>query len=489
MTQPYRSYHADTLIWAGAYPSTYPRTAEGTIATLTWLATHKIEVIIDLTSPDDPLPDYTIYLATHTPQIERLRFPIRDMSTPSEPMMLAILDAMSAAVAAGKGVYVHCWGGVGRTGTVIGCWYVRHGATGDEALVRLNVCRAGIERESPETDAQRTFIQTWREPAPEAAQIMRTLRNRYRGAMIGMAVGDAIGTTIEFSDPGTESVHDMVGGGPFMLPVGAWTDDTSMALCLAESLILQQEFDAADQMRRYTWWHERGYFSSIGHCFDIGITTRQALMRFARDGNPIAGSTSENTAGNGSLMRLAPIPLMYGYDDALCVEYARQSSRTTHGAPQAVDACAAYALLIAGALRGHSHAQLCGATYAPLTQYQWHHTITEVVNGSYRHHQPPHIAGTGYVVKSFEAAMWALYHHETFADAVLAGINLGEDADTTGAIVGQLAGALYGESRIPIHWRQRLVKYDVIAWRAEELLKLAWPMWQVRFGQLPGQNI
>lgn len=489
MTIPYRSYHADSLIWAGAYPSSYPRTAEGTIAALTWLAAQHIGLIIDLTSPDDPLPDYTADLATHAPHIERLRFPIRDMSTPSAPQMLAILDAMSAAVATGKGVYVHCWGGAGRTGMVIGCWYVRLGATGAEALARLNVCRTGIARESPETDEQRMFVLAWHEPAAPVADTMRTLRDRYRGSMIGMAVGDAIGTTIEFSQAGTKSVHDMVGGGPFGLPVGAWTDDTSMALCLAESLILQQEFDAADQMRRYTWWHERGYFSSMDHCFDIGVTTRQALYRFAKDGNPFAGSTDEYTAGNGSLMRLAPIPLLYGYDDALCVMYARESSRTTHGAPQAVDACAAYALLIAGALRGHTHATLSGETYAPLMQHAWHHTIAEVVNGSYRRHQPPHIAGKGYVVKSLEAAMWAFYHHATFADAVLAGINLGEDADTTGAIVGQLAGAVYGESGIPVRWRQRLRKYDVIAWRADELLKLAWPKWQNHIGQSIAKNI
>lgn len=489
MTHPYRCYQADTLIWAGAYPSTYPHTPEGTISTLMWLATQNIGLIIDLTTPDDPLPNYAQHLATQAQPIKYMRFPIRDMSTPSVPLMLAILDAMSATVSEGKGVYVHCWGGVGRTGMVIGCWYVRHGATGEAALAGINERRVGIERESPETEAQRAFVRAWSEPSLPVARAMRTLRDRYRGSMIGMAVGDAIGTTIEFSEPGTKSVHDMVGGGPFGLPVGAWTDDTSMALCLAESLILQQDFDATDQMRRYTWWYERGYFSSIEHCFDIGVTTRQALTRFAQNGHPLAGSTHEQTAGNGSLMRLAPIPLMYGYDDTLCVKYGRESSQTTHGAPQAVDACAAYALLIAGALRGHSHAQLCGETYAPLTQHQWHHTIAEVVNGSYRRHQPPHIAGTGYVVKSFEAAMWAMYHHSTFADAVLAGVNLGNDADTTGAIVGQLAGALYGESHIPMHWRQRLVKYDVIAWRADELLKLTWPIWQNRFAQFYDANI
>ena len=489
MTYPHRVYQADTFIWAGAYPSESSGTPDGIITTLMWLSSQKIGLIIDLTTPDDPLPDYRDYVTTHTPHIEYCRFPVRDMSIPSAPLMVAILDAISDAVAVGRGVYVHCWGGVGRTGTVIGCWYVRQGATGEAALARVSERRAGIERESPETDEQRDFVRTWREPSPRLGLAMRTLRDRYRGALLGMAVGDAIGTTIEFSPPGSASVHDMVGGGPFGLPVGAWTDDTSMALCMAESLILQQEFDAVDQMRRYTWWHERGYFSSIGHCFDIGVTTRQALQRFASDGNPTAGSTHEHSAGNGSLMRLAPIPLMYGYDDDLCAQYGRDSSRTTHGAPQAVDACAAYALLIAGALRGCRHAELCGQTYAPLTKYQWHYTIAEVVNGSYRQRQPPQIAGTGYVVKSFEAAMWAFYHQSTFADAVLAGVNLGDDADTTGAIAGQLAGAVYGESGIPEHWRTRLIKYDVIAWRADELLKLAWPKWQARFGQMWDANI
>jgi ADP-ribosylglycohydrolase len=490
MNQPYRGYRADEHVWAGAYPSTYPRSAEGTKATLDWLVAQRVGVIIDLTTPDDKLPEYCDLVTAHAPSITYLRFPIRDISIPSEPLMLAILDAMSAAVAAGKRVYVHCWGGVGRTGTVIGCWYVRHGATGDEALARIKSVRDGIERESPETEEQRAFVKAWREPSPRLALAMQTLRDRYRGAMIGMAVGDAIGTTIEFSPARTKFVYDMVGGGVFQLPVGAWTDDTSMALCLAESLILQQQFDAVDQMRRYTWWNDRGYFSSTDSCFDIGVTTSQALYQFRRDGNPYAGSTDERSAGNGSLMRLAPIPLMYGYDDALCVQYARDSSRTTHGAPQAVDACEVYALLIAGALRGMNHAQLCAEpTYAPLTKHSWHPAVAPVVAGSYRHRQPPEIIGDGYVVNSLEASLWAIYHNSTFADAILAGVNLGQDADTTGAVVGQLAGALYGESAIPVRWRKRLVKYDVIAWRADELLKLAWPMWQAHFVQFTERNI
>jgi ADP-ribosyl-[dinitrogen reductase] hydrolase len=101
---------------------------------------------------------------------------------------------------------------------------------------------------------------------------------RYRGAMLGLAVGDALGTTLEFKPPGSFApIEDIVGGGPFRLPAGAWTDDTSMALCLAESLLACGAFDAADQMRRYVRWYREGYMSATGRCFDIGNTTRAAL--------------------------------------------------------------------------------------------------------------------------------------------------------------------------------------------------------------------
>jgi ADP-ribosyl-[dinitrogen reductase] hydrolase len=138
------------------------------------------------------------------------------------------------------------------------------------------------------------------------------LRDRMRGALIGLAVGDAVGTTVEFKTPGSfPPVTDMVGGGPFRLAAGEWTDDTSMALCLAESLIEGREFDPVDQMKRYTKWYKHGHLSSNGRCFDIGNTVSEALARFAETKDPFAGSRAPNKAGNGSLMRLAPIPMFY----------------------------------------------------------------------------------------------------------------------------------------------------------------------------------
>ena len=131
--------------------------------------------------------------------------------------------------------------------------------------------------------------------------------DRYRGALLGLAAGDALGTTLEFRAPWTfQPLTDMVGGGPFQLAPGQWTDDTSMALCLAESLVECQGFDPTDQMRRYLRWYREGYLSSTGTCFDIGLTTRAALRRFEQSGEPFAGETSPHAAGNGSLVRLAP---------------------------------------------------------------------------------------------------------------------------------------------------------------------------------------
>ena len=153
---------------------------------------------------------------------------------------------------------------------------------------------------------------------------------RARGALLGLAVGDAIGTTVEFMPRGSfEPLTDMVGGGPFKLEAGQFTDDTSMALCLGASL-LEKGFDLHDQMTRYVRWANDGYMSSNGRCFDIGIATRGALKRFQQNANPLAGSTDPNSAGNGCIMRLAPIPIRYVNQPEEAVRYSEEQARTTH---------------------------------------------------------------------------------------------------------------------------------------------------------------
>src|SRR4051794_38168693 len=180
-------------------------------------------------------------------------------------------------------------------------------------------------------------------------------RDRFCGALLGLAVGDAIGTTVEFMPPGTfERVTDMVGGGPFGLPAGAWTDDTSMALCLAESLVERRGFDPVDQLERYRRWYREGYLSSTGRCFDIGNATRAALTRFERTGEPYPGDADADAAGNGPLMKLAPVALAYAHRPDEAIENAALSARTTHGDPRAADASRFMAALLVAALNGAS---------------------------------------------------------------------------------------------------------------------------------------
>ncbi len=305
-----------------------------------------------------------------------------------------------------------------------------------------------------------------------------TATTRYRGALLGLAAGDALGTTLEFRAPGSfDPVEDMLGGGPFGLAPGQWTDDTSMALCLGASLVETRRFDVIDQMRRYLRWRRDGYMSSIGRCFDIGSTVAAALDRFAVDGEPFAGSVDPARGGNGSLMRLAPVPLACARDPELAIRLSGDMSLTTHAAPEPVDACRYYAGLVVGALSGAPKSLLVAPRYHPL-RGAWEPgalvpAIDRVAGGSFLSRRPPEIRGTGYVVDALEAALWAFASTDDFRSGALAAVNLGDDADTTGAIYGQLAGAFYGEGDIPAAWMERLAQRQLIEELADSLLELA----------------
>ena len=301
------------------------------------------------------------------------------------------------------------------------------------------------------------------------------IRDRIVGCLSGLAVGDALGTTLEFQQPGTfEPIQDMVGGGPFGLEPGQWTDDTSMALCLADSLVECGGFDPADQMRRYVrWWRDGHRSSRPGNCFDIGNTVRDALARFERTGEPFAGSTDAMSAGNGSLMRLAPVAMFHAGQPLEAIGRAADSSRTTHGAAEAVDACRYLAMLIVNALRGEPKAALLSEGFDPAGSI-WAERplaprIRAIVAGSYKHKEVSTIRASGYVVHTLEAALWAFHSSSNFKDGALLAVNLGEDADTTGAVYGQLAGAYYGAAGIPQDWRERLFEGDAITELAIEL--------------------
>jgi ADP-ribosylglycohydrolase len=295
-------------------------------------------------------------------------------------------------------------------------------------------------------------------------------RSRYRGSLLGLAAGDAVGTSVEFSPPGSFApVTDMVGGGPFDLEPGQWTDDTSMALCLAESLV-ERGWDPADQMARYVRWWREGYLSSTGRCFDIGGTTCAALSRFARTGQPFAETVDPEQAANGSIMRLAPVPLRYASDLSVAIERSAESSRTTHPAPRPVDACRYLGALIAQAVDGVAKDELLSASFWQFGSLD--PQIEEIARGSFARKEPPAIRGAGFVVRSLEAALWALATTSSFEEGCLRAVNLGDDADTTAAVYGQLAGAIYGAGGIPPHWREQLALAGRIEELADRLLEL-----------------
>ena len=292
-----------------------------------------------------------------------------------------------------------------------------------------------------------------------------------RGTLFGLAIRDALGAAVEFKAPGTfPEVTGYRGGGPHGLAPGEWTDDTSMALALADS-IASVGWDLNDQARRYVAWWRNGTYSVNDCCFDIGTTTQNSLRRFEKTGDArTSGDHSERASGNGSIMRLAPVPIRYAdlFPDrvedlfVLLVE----SSLPTHASPQCLSACVYLGLVLCGLIHGSDREEVLTADWEPLRRVgrmkAVHPEIDEVANGSFRRRKPPQIVGSGYVVRSLEAALWAFHDAKDFREAVLRAVNLGDDADTTGAVCGQLAGAYWGESGIPQEWRDGLASKDMI---------------------------
>lgn len=306
-------------------------------------------------------------------------------------------------------------------------------------------------------------------PTETPSRLHRTL-----GCLVGLATGDALGTTLEFRTPGSfQPIDDIVGGGPFSLKPGEWTDDTSMALCLAESLINRSDFDPLDQCERYVNWMMNGHLSSNGFCFDVGNTVTRALMDFQKTRNPNSGPSHKLDAGNGSIMRLAPVPMFYAHDPDQAVHYSGESSRTTHQATTCIDACRYLGGILTALLNGESKESVLSPLFHP-TKGTWNETdlcteIHQVASGSFKTKQPPSICGSGYVVQSLEAALWAFHHSGNFRDGALLAVNLGNDADTTGAIYGQLAGACYGIGGIPADWQAKISDFDLICDFATQL--------------------
>ncbi|CAF4582508.1 unnamed protein product, partial [Rotaria sp. Silwood2] len=329
------------------------------------------------------------------------------------------------------------------------------------------------------------------------SEIDQVLLDRIQGSIIGMALGDALGAHVEFrpySYMKNNPVQDLEGGGTWGLQKGQFTDDTSMALCLANSLLARRDFIPYDQLVRYKWWYRFGYMSSTGQCFDIGAATSQSLREFERRQKIFSKEkclplnkmdqlsdekfleefdtycSEEDVAGNGALMRLAPVPLFFYRNKYAAIEFSGRSGQITHGDKKAYDACRFYGALIIAALRGFKKEQILAKNFYSAHRHWFgeeplHKEIQEIAEGSFKKKggYKKGIRGKGYIVKALEAALWAFWSDKnSFEKGALAAVNLGDDTDTTAAIYGQLAGAYYGYKNLPKHWLEHVYAHKFL---------------------------
>jgi ADP-ribosylglycohydrolase len=456
-----------------------------------------ITCFIDLTE-DGECPRYDALLPA---TVAYLRRPITDHGVPRErTQMRRILDEIEAALAAGRSIYLHCRAGIGRTGTAAGCLLIEQGRDGAGALRELNelwrlqCARAASWPEVPQTVEQADYIRSWQplrspglpvRPAPDAidsgrqpAEIsdadlapVRGLRERFQGALQGLALGDALAAATQFRRPGSFApVGDLLGGGPFDLPRGAWSDDTAMALCLAESLTECGRFETRDQLARYTRWQREGHLSATGQCLGITAGTAQALAAAQSRRRPFAGKVDPAQRPPEALARVAPVVLHSYSSPEQAVELAADAARTTCRSPLVLDACRLLAAMLHAALRGSAREQVLAPSAAIFGARPLKAEVAAIATRPCGEGVALPDA-SGDVLAVLELARWCFGSTSSFRAGALRAANLGGNSDVIGAVYGQLAGAHYGVGALPRGWRQALAQPELIAASADALLR------------------
>jgi ADP-ribosylglycohydrolase len=468
------------LLLAGEHPSGL--TLDATRQRLAQLLASGIECFLDLTHPSETDP-YDQQLPC---QVEYLRKPIRDHGLPERrEHMIEILDCLHDALQSGRAAYVHCRAGIGRTGMVMGCLLVERGLSGEQALDELGRLWQQSERSKfwpsiPETEAQTEYVRQWSRPASAARSLRqpgspppstvdvpsadpllepgtlaaaRRLRERFLGALLGLAIGDAIAAATQYRRPGTFTpVGDLIGGGPFALPRGGWSDDTAMALCLADSLLASDGFDARDQVERYRRWQREGYLSATGQCLGITASTVRALAMAQWRRQRFSGSHAPDQLDPEPLSRVAPVVMFFFAAEEEAVQLASDAARTTCQAPAVLAACRELARAVFLALCGQPKARI-------LAEASMRPAGSAVIG----------VSGTAF--EALTVALEALAATGSFRDAVLHAANRGGNSDVATAACGQLAGAFYGAAAIPAPWREALLKRELIESYADRLLE------------------
>ncbi|NHQ75984.1 ADP-ribosylglycohydrolase family protein [Roseovarius gahaiensis] len=296
------------------------------------------------------------------------------------------------------------------------------------------------------------------------------------GCLVGLAVGDALGAPVEFCRRDTfEPVVGMRAGGQFNLPAGAWTDDTAMALCLADSLLADSSLVCSDLLDRFIRWAEKGENSSTGVAVGIGQNTLRTLGNYRRTGAVKATRFGAKADGNGAIMRLAPVPILYWQDPLRAQQVAVEQSQATHCSSLSDEACAYLALVLTRLIAGQDWNDALAVDLAAGCSPE----MQQIVGRAWEHKDRHEIQTTGYVIHTLEAALWSVAITSSFEEAVLLAVNLGDDADTVGAVTGQLAGALYGLGALPAAWLTGLRAGEAINARATALFSKSRKTFQI----------
>jgi ADP-ribosylglycohydrolase/protein-tyrosine phosphatase len=442
---------------AGEYPAA--RTAAETRKRLEMLLGAGIDCFIDLTAPEERVAYREIL-----PQgVHYVRKPIRDHGLPEDPAYMAeILTTIEHALAANRRVYLHCRAGIGRTGMVVACLLIERGLAAEDALNEANrlwqrCARAREWPSIPETDEQAGYVRGWSKPAaPRAAH---PVDDRFTGALVGLAVCDALSAPTRSLEPGTFApVEGLVGGGVDELPAGAWSDDTAMALCLAESLVEMGGFDPQDQVARYNQWKQTGHLSGIGRAVGLRPGTARALAIAGWRRQAFSGSHDPSQFDPEPLSRVGPAVMFFFESAETASRHAADAARTTCQAPIVLESCRLLAVLLHAALAGRAKRDVLGAGESLALRGP----LVALADGAYRSKDASLVRAGDHVLEVLEASLWAFERTRSFAEGALLAANLGGAADVVGAVYGQLAGAHYGLASIPESWRNTLIQRDVI---------------------------
>ncbi len=437
-----------------------------------------VTLFIDLTEEDE-VSDYShllMYAAGAEP-INYVRHAIGDHKVPDSPqVMQTILEAIDAHLSQQGVAYVHCRAGIGRTGTVVGCYLARLGLSGEASLDRLNELWCESERSKswpsvPETEAQIDYVRKWQWSDPkltsEQAQTSAKL-DRYTGALFGMAIGEALGATVAVDPLATASmpsgagfVRDLASGGPHNIPRGAWLSNTAMTWALADSYLACNRGLPEDQMERYLQWQRDGKYSSTATPLDVPADVRKALAQWQWTRKPLAGSHDPENRDAHALARTLAVALYYPDSMSRALLEAAEAARTTIQAPVALDANRVFVTLLLDALNGVQKDSLLSLKQSDnaqqLRRNKLKPPVTQTIDGWWRGPTAPARSGRD-VLAVLSTVLWAFDRTEDFREGLILAANLCGNPICAGAAFGALAGAFYGAQRIPKEWRSAVLQ-------------------------------